>query len=116
MSELLGLTTVDTLGEETAHAMKAAMPSAAGMHAKLVKADFHGSIMTSQSFSSPVSVCFFVLLTLAGYDDTARRSKNASLVGVSGIVVQETENTFKVVTRKDKSKGAYILSLCPSIC
>jgi hypothetical protein len=27
------------------------------------------------------------------------------LVGVSGIVVQETENTFKVVTRKDKLKG-----------
>jgi len=80
MSELLGLTTVDTLGEETAHAMKAAMPSAAGMHAKLVKADFHGSIMTT------------------------RRSKNASLVGVSGIIVQETENTFKVVTRKDKLK------------
>jgi len=35
-----------------------------------------------------------------------RRSKNAALVGVSGIVVQETENTFKVVTRKNKSKGA----------
>jgi ribonuclease P protein subunit POP4 len=35
-----------------------------------------------------------------------RRSKNAALVGASGIVVQETENTFKVVTRKNKSKGA----------
>jgi len=91
ISELLGLTTtLDTLGQEqeqegrtAAHTMKvaaAAMPSAAGMHAKLVKADFHGSIMT------------------------VRRSKNASLVGVSGIVVQETENTFKVVTRKDKLK------------
>jgi hypothetical protein len=56
MSELLGLTTVDTLGQErTAHAMKAAMPSAAGMHAKLVKADFHGSIMTSRSFFLPLS-------------------------------------------------------------
>jgi hypothetical protein len=69
MSELLGLTTVDTLAQEqgqgqeregrTAHAMKAAMPSAAGMHAKLVKADFHGSIMTSQSIFLPVSECFF---------------------------------------------------------
>jgi hypothetical protein len=59
MSELLGLTTVDTLEQErTAHAMKAAMPSAAGMHTKLVKADFHGSIMTRQSFFSPVSECF----------------------------------------------------------
>ena len=35
-----------------------------------------------------------------------RRSKNPTLVGASGIVVQETENTFKVVTRKDKLKGA----------
>jgi hypothetical protein len=49
-----------------------------------------------------------------GMDDiTARRSKNASLVGVSGIVVQETENTFKVVTRKDKLKGA---RLPPLLC
>ena len=54
MSELLGLTAADTLGKgQTAHAMKAAMPSAAGMHAKLVKADFHGSIMTSQSLFLP---------------------------------------------------------------
>jgi len=67
MSELLGLTTVDTLRKEgrTAHTMKAAMPSAAGMHAKLVKADFHGSIMTSQSFFS-LSQSDFSLLTLAG--------------------------------------------------
>ena len=35
-----------------------------------------------------------------------RRSRNAALVGKSGIVVQETENTFKVVTRDDKLKGA----------
>jgi hypothetical protein len=65
MSELLGLTTVDTLGQErTAHAMKATMPLAAGMHAKLVKADFHGSIMISSSFYSRVSECAFLLLTL----------------------------------------------------
>ncbi|KAH8976601.1 RNase P/MRP, p29 subunit [Lactarius hatsudake] len=78
MSELLGLaapppptmTLVDP----------AAMPQPAGMHAKLVKADFHGSIVT------------------------VRRSKNAALIGASGIVVQETENTFKVVTQKDRLK------------
>jgi hypothetical protein len=46
----------------------------------------------------------------AGYDDTVRRSKNASLVGASGIVVQETENTFKVVTQKNKLKGERLLS------
>ena len=30
------------------------------------------------------------------------------LVGASGIVMQETENTFKVVSRQDKLKGAYV--------
>ena len=49
---------------------------------------------------------------MEGHDDTVRRSKNAALVGASGIVVQETENTFKVVTRKDKLKGARVFSLC----
>jgi len=48
--------------------------------AKLVKADFHGSIVT------------------------VRRSRNPALVGAGGIVVLETENTFKVVTRQDKLK------------
>jgi ribonuclease P protein subunit POP4 len=52
----------------------------------------------------------------AGYDDTVRRSKNASLVGASGIVVQETENTFKVVTRKDKLKGARLPPLFCYVC
>jgi len=52
MSELLGLATVDTQDEErepNAMKAKARMPLAAGMHAKLVKADFHGSIMTGSS-------------------------------------------------------------------
>jgi len=85
MSELLGLGTPPlSLGERAegdARARAAAMPqAAAGMHAKLVKADFHGSIMI------------------------VRRSRNAALVGASGIVVQETENTFKVVTREDRLK------------
>ena len=44
-------------------------------------------------------------------DEIVRRSKNAALVGVSGIVVQETENTFKVVTRKNKPKG-----VCVYVC
>lgn len=113
MSELLGLTMVDTLGQEqegqrerTAHAM----PSATGMHAKLVKADFHGSIMTGLSIFSCLRVLFGGVDAGAGYDDAVRRSKNASLVGASGIVVQETENTFKVVTQKNKLKGERLLS------
>jgi len=78
MSELLGLAPMDL---SNSNASPSAMPqAAAGMHAKLVKADFHGSIVT------------------------VRRSKNAALVGLEGIVVQETENTFKIVTRKDELK------------
>ncbi|KAN0133351.1 Rof/RNase P-like protein [Lactarius tabidus] len=77
MTELLGLGTGTGTGRKTPTLTPAA---AAGMHAKLVKADFHGSIVT------------------------VRRSKNAALVGLSGIVVQETENTFKIVTRVDKLK------------
>jgi len=75
MSELLGLSASPANGSAAAAAL-----SASAMHAKLVKADFHGSIVT------------------------VRRSRNAALVGASGIVVQETENTFKVVTRQDKLK------------
>ncbi|KAI0031124.1 Rof/RNase P-like protein, partial [Vararia minispora EC-137] len=56
------------------------MPSAAGMHAKLVKADFHGAYLT------------------------VRQSKNYALVGLAGIVIHETENTFRVITRKNQVK------------
>jgi ribonuclease P/MRP subunit p29-like protein len=133
MSELLGLATVDTHTQDqdedeqglrtanvhasaNANAMKARMPLAAGMHAKLVKADFHGSIMTGSSsrLVSPVIIIlifdlFFYFNVYVYVDvDTVRKSKNAALVGASGIVVQETENTFKVVTRKDKLKGACV--------
>ncbi len=53
--------------------------------------------------------CMYVRAT-ATMLKIVRRSKNAALVGASGIVVQETENTFKVVTRKNKSKGACVVA------
>ncbi|KAG6827565.1 hypothetical protein H0H92_011288 [Tricholoma furcatifolium] len=56
------------------------MPSSAGMHPKLIKADFHGSIMN------------------------VRRSKNPSLINLSGIVIHETENAFKIITKEDSVK------------
>ena len=95
MSELLGLSAAAPPG------LKAA--AAAGMHAKLVKADFHGSIVTGAA-----SVFFFFFSARKGKLIMRKvlRSRNAALVGASGIVVQETENTFKIVTRKDKLKGA----------
>lgn len=33
------------------------------------------------------------------------KSKNPSLVGCGGIVILETENTFKVITEKNELKG-----------
>ncbi|KAG6888281.1 hypothetical protein C0995_009395 [Termitomyces sp. Mi166 len=76
MSELLGLQQPPTSGSPSAHAM----PSSSSMHPKLVKADFHGSIMS------------------------VRQSKNPCLIGLCGIVIHETENAFKVVTMKDTVK------------
>lgn len=52
MSELLCLSR-EPSGANTS-AMAKAMPSSASMHPKLLKADFHGSIMTGiKKFSSP---------------------------------------------------------------
>lgn len=47
---------------------------------KLLKADYHGSIVT------------------------VTRSKCPSLVGTTGIVVQETRNVFKIITKEDQLK------------
>ncbi|KAJ7449295.1 RNase P subunit p29-like protein, partial [Mycena latifolia] len=55
-------------------------PSGAAIHPKLLKADFHGSIMT------------------------VHQSKNVAILGISGIVIHETEGTFKVVTKENKLK------------
>nr|GAT43565.1 predicted protein [Mycena chlorophos] len=54
--------------------------SGLAVHPRLVKADFHGSILT------------------------VHQTKNASIVGMSGIVIHETEGTFKIVTKEDKLK------------
>lgn len=45
---------------------------------KVLKADYHGCILK------------------------AVRCKNPSIVGKEGILVQETENTFKIITRQDR--------------
>ncbi|KAF8229235.1 RNase P subunit p29-like protein [Tricholoma matsutake] len=76
MSELLGLSQQSSSAFPTTQMM----PPSAGMHPKLVKADYHGSIMT------------------------VRQSKNPCLVGLSGIVIHETENAFRIITPKDQVK------------
>ncbi|KAF7307979.1 Ribonuclease P protein subunit [Mycena kentingensis (nom. inval.)] len=55
-------------------------PSGVSMHPRLLKADFHGSIIT------------------------VHQTKNTAILGISGIVIHETEGTFKVVTKDDKMK------------
>ncbi|KAJ3562300.1 hypothetical protein NP233_g9660 [Leucocoprinus birnbaumii] len=57
-----------------------AMPSSQSMFPKLVKADFHGAI---------ISVC---------------QSKNPCLVGITGIIFHETENAFKIITKSNAVK------------
>lgn len=93
MSELLGLPPPSSVS------VAEAMPSASSMHPKLVKADFHGSLLTGiqvQSSFAPILTC--------SVHFSVRQSKNPCLVGLSGIVIHETENAFKVITRKDQLK------------
>src|ERR1700722_3226354 len=94
MSELLGLPPPQSTPLST-HLV----PSSASMHAKLIKADFHGSIMTGTA-SALLSRIFKKI-----DPRVVHQSKNPCLVGLSGIVIHETENAFRVVTQKDQAKG-----------
>jgi len=78
MSELLGLPQPSS----TAGGMQSrpSMSNPATMHAKLIKADLHGSMIK------------------------VYQSKNVSVLGLSGIVILDTENTFSIVTRQNKVK------------
>ncbi|KAI6035722.1 RNase P subunit p29-like protein [Pisolithus marmoratus] len=58
----------------------ARVPNSASMHPKLVKADLHGSLLT------------------------VRQSRNPCLVGLSGIVLYESENAFRVITKTNQVK------------
>lgn len=82
-----------------------AMPNSASMHAKLVKADYHGSILTGEL----TKFCQLCLLN----DQIVRQAKNPCLVGISGIVIHETENAFKLITKLNalKREGFDFISL-----
>ena len=61
-------------------------------HARLLKADYDGCLVT------------------------VKKSRNPSLVGQSGIVLMETKNTFKIITRDDKVKCKFLFVIrktCP---
>lgn len=77
MSELLSLS---PRHETRVPPTEKSVPSSQSMFPKLVKADFHGAI---------ILVC---------------QSKNPCLVGISGIIIHETENAFKIITQSSAIK------------
>ena len=98
MSELLGLGVPDA----SSSSYESKMPSASSMHAKLVKADLNGALLTGERGGylarSPATDPYRHFSTLV------RQSRNPCLVGLSGIVLHETENAFKLITRKNQLK------------
>ncbi|KAI5990251.1 RNase P subunit p29-like protein [Pisolithus albus] len=84
MSELLGL----SLPSSPEHASR--IPNSASMYPKLVKADLHGSLLS------------------------VRQSRNPCLVGLSGIVLYESENAFRVITKTNQVKRTSCLTLLKS--
>lgn len=72
------------------------------MPAKLIKADFHGAMITG-TIPGLSFFCFVGLTTCL--EPLVKQCKNPCLMGLSGIVILETENVFKIVTRADQLKG-----------
>jgi ribonuclease P protein subunit POP4 len=83
------------------------IPNIAVIHAKLVKADYHGCIITGASKHGDYNTRRISY----SLSRTVKRSKNPSLVGMSGIVIHETENTFKVITTNDRLKSRDLLCI-----
>ena len=83
---------------------------------KLLKADFHGATLTGFKYIYNIFLFFIYLLHLSLYlifmshliiiyiYITVSKSKCFSYIGVTGIVVQETENMFKLITKNDSLK------------
>ncbi|KAG8832414.1 hypothetical protein FRC17_001395 [Serendipita sp. 399] len=80
MAEVMGLLSRPQHLPSRDDIANAQMPNVGAIQAKLLKADFHGCIVK------------------------VKECKNASRTGGEGIVVHETSNTFKVVTRNNKLK------------
>lgn len=90
------------------------VPNASAMHAKLIKADFQGAIITGAflpNFQPQTSPAHSDAIR-----DAVRQSKNPCLVGLSGIVVHETENAFKVVTERDHLKRSCFSEIVAALC
>lgn len=85
------------------------------LHAKMVKADFTGCSLSGASSSSFRPSCPpFARPDTDAVTHAVKRAKNPSLVGLRGLVLQETHGTFKLVTPDSKVKGA-LDSISPSL-
>jgi RNase P/RNase MRP subunit p29 len=94
----------------------AGMPSISAIQSKLLKADYHGAFMVGmhvslhlpfQISSSPLSTSFLPLLRLRKTNKNVlvHKAKNPSLVDLQGIVIQESEQTFKLIQVDNKIKS-----------
>ena len=73
------------------------------LHAKLVKAEFIGCILSGTLFIGLTMNCVAHIC-----DATVKRAKNPSLAQLTGIVLQETQSTFKIVTTSNAIKSQSI--------
>ena len=81
-----------------------------------MKADFHGAIITGNFSFSFVLFCFYppffsfpFLFEFTDLDNIVEKSKCPTLIGMTGILIQETQNTMKIVTKEDELKGTFYL-------
>lgn len=96
MSELLNLPALTSI---TGPLDTFVSSHALGMQTKLVKADFHGCKLTGSITSQ---LCLALVLNLMF---AVKASKCPTLVGTSGIVIEETANIFRIITSDDRIKG-----------
>ena len=89
------------------------MPNAAAMHAKLVKADLHGCIIRGAPNRHQSNAVPTTAPANRHSGSAVQQSRNPSLVGCTGIVIHETENTFKIVTHKNTLKSLYLIKFTP---
>lgn len=110
MVDLLGLTSPTTLRLDKNNLLDGNPES---FLQKIAKAEFVGCTLrgTSRPPSSAPESMEFADLEVLDARRTVKEAPNADLVGVSGIVIHETAQTFKLVTKKSAVKGAQILPL-----
>ena len=79
----------------------------------MLKADFHGCAMTGEAGVVSEVMCAY-LLGVSSFVVVCR-SKCKSYVGLHGIMIQETQNTFRLICKDDKIRSELTTS-CASMC